>query len=421
MVRSVQGDSVPHGWKYDYLDSFTVRGSGHTPNKEKPEYWNGGVKWVSLSDSFNLDKGLISETDKEISDEGIKNSSAVIHTAGTVILSRDAGIGKSAVLASPMAVSQHFIAWRCDNSSKMNSWFLYNWLQVMKPEFERQAVGSTIKTIGLPYFKKLKIATPPYSEQENIAKILQLWDQAITISSQLLNNSKQHKNSLIQKLATGRMRLPSFQTGWRTVSLDSIISRVTSKNKEINTNVLTISAQHGLIRQDDFFNKTVASETLDNYFLLHIGQFAYNKSYSNGYPMGAIKRLNKYEKGVVTTLYICFEIKDPTSSDPEFFEHYFEAGLLNRGLSKVANEGGRAHGLLNVKPSDFFGLTVYVPEIAEQRAIAQVLTAADKEIQALQAKISCLKQEKKALMQQLLTGKRRVKVDAVEACANEQH
>lgn len=127
--------------------------------------------------------------------------------------------------------------------------------------------------------------------------------------------------------------------------------------------------------------------------------------------MGAIKRLNKYEKGVVTTLYICFEVRDETSCSPDFFEHYFDSGLLNNGLSKVANEGGRAHGLLNVKPSDFFGLTVYVPEVDEQKAIAAVLTTADQEIQTLQAKLACLKDEKKALMQQLLTGKRRVKID----------
>ncbi len=127
--------------------------------------------------------------------------------------------------------------------------------------------------------------------------------------------------------------------------------------------------------------------------------------------MGAIKRLNKYEKGVVTTLYICFEVMDEAICNPDFFEHYFDCGLLNNGLSKVANEGGRAHGLLNVKPSDFFGLTVYVPEVDEQKAIAAVLTTADQEIQTLQAKLACLKDEKKALMQQLLTGKRRVKID----------
>ena len=158
MARKIDPNSIPKEWKYDLLDKFAVRCSGHTPSQSFPEYWNGGIKWISLADSNRLDKGYIFNTSKEISEEGVKNSSAVLLPAETVVLSRDAGIGKSAVMYEPMAVSQHFIAWKCDNSHKINSWFLYNWLQLNKTEFERQAVGSTIKTIGLPYFKKLKIA-----------------------------------------------------------------------------------------------------------------------------------------------------------------------------------------------------------------------------------------------------------------------
>lgn len=410
MARNSNASNIPRDWKYEYLDKVSVRGSGHTPNKKENTYWNGNIKWVSLSDSSKLDQGLIFETDKEISDEGIYNSSAVLHPAGTVILTRDAGVGKSAVLAYPMAVSQHFMAWRCD-SEKLNNWFLYYWLQLMKPEFERQAVGSTIKTIGLPYFKNLKIATPPMSDQIKIAELLSIWDRAISISEQALNNSKKNKKGLEQQLLTGKRRMPGFKQLWKEFKLEDIFSRVTTKNNKISTNVVTISAQHGLIKQDEFFKKTIASEILDDYFLLTKGQFAYNKSYSSGYPMGAIKRLNRYENGVVTTLYICFEAKNEKIFRPDFFEHYFEAGLLNSGLRKVANEGGRAHGLLNVKPDDFFGLTVRIPCAEEQETIAQILSVAEREIETFHQKLSCLKIERKALMQKLLTGKIRVNIE----------
>lgn len=207
MARKIDLDSIPQDWKYDLLDKFAVRCSGHTPSQSYPEYWNGGIKWISLADSRRLDSGYIFETDKEISEEGLKNSSAELHPAETVVLSRDAGIGKSAVMSAPMAVSQHFIAWKCDNTAKLHSWFLYNWLQLNKTEFERQAVGSTIKTIGLPYFKKLKIAVPPFSEQKTIAQILSTWDQAITATEQLLANSQQQKKALMQQLLTGKKRL----------------------------------------------------------------------------------------------------------------------------------------------------------------------------------------------------------------------
>jgi type I restriction enzyme S subunit len=225
----------------------------------------------------------------------------------------------------------------------------------------------------------------------------------------------------MQQLLTGKKRLVDPETGkafegdWEEVKLSHFFDRVTEKNKGQSTNVVTISAQHGLIRQEEFFKKSVASETLDNYFILRKGQFAYNKSYSNGYPMGAIKRLNRYEDAVVTSLYICFELKNEQLASSCFMEQYFESGLLNRGLTKVAAEGGRAHGLLNVKPSDFMALAITAPQLNEQQKIASVLTAADKEIELLEAKLLHFKQEKKALMQQLLTGKRRVKVAEAEA------
>ena len=128
--------------------------------------------------------------------------------------------------------------------------------------------------------------------------------------------------------------------------------------------------------------------------------------------MGAIKRLNKYDDGVVTTLYICFEISNQDESYSDFWEHYFESGLLNKGLSQIAHEGGRAHGLLNVKPSDFFSLKLDVPSYVEQQKIASVLSDADREIEIFKQKLRFLKKEKNALMQQLLTGKKRVKVAA---------
>jgi len=179
---------------------------------------------------------------------------------------------------------------------------------------------------------------------------------------------------------------------------------------EGNTTVVTISAQRGFIRQTDFFNKSVASEITDNYFLVEKGEFCYNKSYSNGYPWGATKRLKDFEKAVVTTLYICFGIKDNKKANPEYFEQYFGANLLDKGLTKIAHEGGRAHGLLNVTPSDFFSLKVIIPSFEEQFAIAIVLKAADNEIELLKTKLEKFKEQKKGLMQVLLTGKKRLKV-----------
>ena len=186
-------------WEVKQLEQLAKRGSGHTPSKSMPEYYGGEIRWISLADSKRLDAGLISKTESTISAQGIKNSSAVLHPAGTVIISRDAGVGKSAVIAIPMAVSQHFIVWTC-HSKLLSNWFLYYLLQQMKPVFERIATGSTIKTIGLPFFKQLCIAVPALPEQQRIADCLTALDNIITAAIQELDTLRIHKKGLMQQL-----------------------------------------------------------------------------------------------------------------------------------------------------------------------------------------------------------------------------
>jgi len=186
-------------WEEKRLEDLAKRGSGHTPSKSKPEYYNGGIKWVSLADSKRLDNGLISDTEIEISNQGIENSSAVLHPAGTVVISRDAGVGKSAVMEVPMAVSQHFIVWTC-NRRLLSNWFLYHLLQNMKPRFESIATGSTIKTIGLQYFKDLSVTVPSLPEQHRIADCLTTLDTRIAAQAGKIETLKQYKRGLMQQL-----------------------------------------------------------------------------------------------------------------------------------------------------------------------------------------------------------------------------
>ena len=186
-------------WEEETLDDLARRGTGHTPKKAIAEYYNGGIKWVSLADSKRLDNGLISETEIEISEEGINNSSAVLHPAGSVILSRDAGVGKSAIISCSMAVSQHFIVWTCE-PSVLSNWFLYYQLQLLKPLFERIATGSTIKTIGLPFFNAMRVTVPRLAEQHRIADCLSMLDARLAAQVQKLDALKTHKQGLLQQL-----------------------------------------------------------------------------------------------------------------------------------------------------------------------------------------------------------------------------
>jgi type I restriction enzyme, S subunit len=199
---------IPATWQYELLDRLATRGSGHTPNKNVAEYWNGGIKWVSLADSHRLDRLYISDTELEISHKGIQNSSAVLQPAGIVVLSRDAGIGKSAITTEPMAVSQHFMCWKCDQL--IDNHFLYYWLQFNKRTFENIAMGSTILTIGLPYFKKLRIACPiDLEEQRAIANRLKSIDTLLFKYEADAGKLRQQKLGLMQDLLTGKVPVNS--------------------------------------------------------------------------------------------------------------------------------------------------------------------------------------------------------------------
>lgn len=294
----------------------------------------------------------------------------------------------------------------CDSQYLLSCFFS----SIIGKQFYSLVVGSNYPAVNSSDVAKLKLPIPPIEEQRKIAEILSVWDEAIEKQCRLIERLEERKRALMQRLLTGRMRIHGFNTPWQKVKLGEICKRVIRRNEENCQNVMTISAQRGFVSQTDFFNKSVASSILDNYYLVLKNEFCYNKSYSNGYPMGAIKRLKETEKAVVTTLYICFSVADSKRLNINFFEQYCEYGGLNRGLSKVANEGGRAHGLLNVTPSDFFGLKLLLPSNEEQKAIAEVLTTADDEIATHRKKLDALRLQKRGLMQQLLTGKTRVKV-----------
>ena len=178
--------------------------------------------------------------------------------------------------------------------------------------------------------------------------------------------------------------------------------RVKRKNKyNLSKLPLTISAKYGLVDQITFFNKIVASTDMSNYYLLKKGEFAYNKSYSNDYPWGAIKRLDNYEQGVLSALYICFTTQDNVESD--FILQYFESSKWHKSVSEIAVEGARNHGLLNISVQDFFQTYHYVPkEKKEQTKIATLLHLIDERISTQNKIIEELKKLKCAIIENVL-------------------
>ncbi|WP_259319723.1 restriction endonuclease subunit S [Phocaeicola vulgatus] len=199
------------------------------------------------------------------------------------------------------------------------------------------------------------------------------------------------------------MRFPEFTDEWKESVLSDFVERVKRKNKNNLCKLpLTISAQYGLVDQISFFNKVIASENMSNYYLLHKGDFAYNKSYSSEYPWGAIKRLDCYEQGTLSSLYICFKPYSHVSSD--FLTHYFETSKWHQGISEIAVEGARNHGLLNVGIQDFFETRHCLPQsLLEQEKIAKFLNLIEERIATQNKIIEKLQSLIKGLIDDIIT------------------
>ena len=207
--------------------------------------------------------------------------------------------------------------------------------------------------------------------------------------------AEQHGKTLVPQI-----RFAGFTDPWEQRKLGEVARRVTRKNENGDSDLpLTISAQYGLVDQRTFFNSQVASKDMSGYFLLHRGEFAYNKSTSTDSPWGAIKRLEKYDMGCVSTLYICFEL---LSGDPDFLVTYYETDRWYKSVQLIAAEGARNHGLLNIAPDDFFETQICIPKrIDEQRRIGAFFDRLDSLITLHQRKYDKLCVLKKSMLDKM--------------------
>lgn len=200
-----------------------------------------------------------------------------------------------------------------------------------------------------------------------------------------------------------KIRFKGFTKDWEQRKLGDLVDRVTRKNQDLVSELpLTISAQYGLIDQNEFFDKRVASKDVSGYYLIENGEFAYNKSTSTDAPWGAIKRLDRYENGVLSTLYIVFGIKENNPVDSDFLVSYYSTNLWHKGIHEIAAEGARNHGLLNIAPADFFETRLMIPQdIEEQKKIGKYFIELEALITLHQRKCEQTKNLKKYMLQKM--------------------
>ena len=283
----------------------------------------------------------------------------------------------------------------------------YLYFKITYEQLFKIADTSTIPQINNKHIIPYKICLPPMAEQRKIAEILGVWDEAIEKQSRLIEQLEVRKRALMQRLLTGRVPLLNFITPWQKRRMKDCFEHITDTSNGCEYLPMTISARLGLISQKDKFDRVIAGDSLKKYTHIQKGDFAYNKGNSNLYEMGCIYRL-KEQDAVVPFVYICFRPKQNVIG--EFYQHFFINHGLDRQLKRIITSGARGDGLLNVDKTDFFELEIVYPPIAEQKAIAEVLTVADNEIATHRKRLEALRLQKRGLMQQLLTGKTRVKI-----------
>lgn len=207
----------------------------------------------------------------------------------------------------------------------------------------------------------------------------------------------------MEKKKKPAIRFKGFTDSWEQRKLGDVVNRVTRKNQDLVSELpLTISAQYGLIDQNEFFDKRVASKDVSGYYLIENGEFAYNKSTSTDAPWGAVKRLDHYENGVLSTLYIVFGIKENNPIDSNFLVSYYNTNLWHKGIREIAAEGARNHGLLNIVPADFFETELMIPQdIEEQKQIGKFFKGLEALITLHQRKYDKLQIIKKAMLEKM--------------------
>ena len=391
-------------WEQRKLGELASFGGGHTPSMaDKRNYEDGDVPWVTSQD---VKSNYLESTTTMITEKGA--SELTLFPAGALVMVTRSGILRHtlpvAELRKQATVNQD-IRVILPYDSLSGDWLLQFLIAHGTGILRRCGkTGTTVESIDFQGIKRTVIPTPSLPEQKVIGALFLCLDELITLHQRKYDKLAQLKKALLDKMfpKTGEsapeIRFKGFTDPWEQRKLGELTHRITRKNENSESDLpLTISAQYGLVDQRAYFNSQVASHDMSGYYLLQKGEFAYNKSTSGDSPWGAVKRLTDYEKGCLSTLYICFGLD---SADPDFLVTYYETDRWHHEVQLIAAEGARNHGLLNITPSDFFEtkLTLSISSI-EQRWIGALFQRLDSLITLHQRKLDLLNNVKKSLLE----------------------
>ena len=396
-------------WEEHTLSEYLEFKNGLNPDAKRI---GNGLPFISVMDilsegviNYDNIRGKVDATDKEIECFGVKNGDILFQRSSETL----EDVGRANVyMDDRTAIYGGFVirGRKIGNYDPMFFKFLLA-TPLARKSTCRMGAGAQHFNIGQEGLSKISLFFPHIEEQRKIASLLSLIDQRIATQNKIIEDLKLLRDAISDamfctpKQSAPRKRIKGFYSDWQKVHLKDICSRVSQKNTNGRCDlVLTIAAKYGLVSQLDFFNKSVASENLEGYYLLQKGDFAYNKSYSSEYTCGAVKRLERYEEGVLSPLYICFR-PDPSKVNSDYLSYYFESTKWYREIMDISVEGARNHGLLNISVVDYFNTIHRIPNMDEQKCIANVVKAIMHKISSEQTILDCYIKQRTFLLRQM--------------------
>jgi type I restriction enzyme S subunit len=411
---------LPKGWRTKKLrELVSSADAGVSVNGEDRPAGAGEFGVLKIS---SVTQGVFRPDQNKVIRTEELHRAAVNPMADRILVSRsntEALVGASAYVACDH--TQLFLPdklWQLhpDSESRTHMRWLAYWLasDATRSSLSKLATGTSgsMKNIGKDQLLSLSVRVPPPAEQNCIADILTTWEKAIATTERLLLNSQRQLNSHLQQLLVR----PATRGEWPMRPIYEISERVQRRVEgEEVLPILMISSGSGFVRQNEKYSRFMAGKSVENYVALNRGEFAYNKGNSKLYEFGCVFALENYERGLVPNVYVCFKLLKGMHAG--FYSNLFRADYLHDQLGALVNTGVRNNGLLNIRPADFLACEVPVPPEEEQQRIGEIIAVATAWVERHKNCLELLKQEKAALMAQLLTGKRRVKVPAEEVTA----
>lgn len=394
---------VPEGWNEEKLgDLFDFKNGANT----KAANYGSGIKFVNVMDIFE-NNVLTCKKIKESVNLPAKKADLYRLKMGDILFNRTSETFNeialtSVYLDSRLAIFGGFVIRGRPISDSLNLQFcIYCFSSSsVRKELIRRGQGAIRANIGQADLRHVPLLVPPLLEQQKIAKILSTWDKAIEKLEALILAKKTRKKALMQQLLTEKKR---FDDEWDEFKLKEILTEKKSRNKKgLVERVLSVTNHSGFVLPENLFSRRAASNDLSNYKIVEKGQFGYNPSRIN---VGSFARLDEYKIGVLSPMYVIFSINDK-KLDSNFFINWMSSHEAKQKISSSTQ--GSVRNSVGFNTLGMF--IIKLPSLSEQQKVASVLSAADQEIENNQQQLETLKQQKKGLMQQLLTGKKRVKL-----------